>query len=475
VAHLGRAGGPAQPTLPNLDDLVLHLRADRNAATLDSLAAKIEGQELRAAGRVPMDDGRWQLLARRPAAFDWSRVEARIEIPDADLAAVARRLPALPLIQGRLRAVVQRTGDGTLTGEVHLRDGISRPVDPLGVVQAIHGDLTLTERTLAIHGFGATLGGEPVTLAGNAAFPAHGDPRFALRLKGANLPIVRRAGLLLRTDLDLRADTDAAGGTRVTGTVNLRDCLVLADLRELLPIGQAGVTRQPPYFAVSVPPFGRWQLAIAVHGPRSVRVRTPVFIGSASPRFQLGGTLAEPRAVGEITVDQGQVFFPFATFQVQIGAIRLPESDPYHPQLTLHAVSNRQDYQLRLEASGPPDAPNITFSSNPPMEASQVLLLVTTGQPPTNERTGTTDQQRLARLGTYLGKGLFGGLAGGDEGRLELNAGNQTSRQGRDTYEVDYRLSDRWSLVGEYDEFDDYNAGLKWRVYSDEGGEREKK
>ena len=74
VAHLGLAGGPAQPILPNLDDLVLHLRADRNAATLDSLAAKIEGQDLRAAGRVPMDDGRWQMLARRPAALDWSRV-----------------------------------------------------------------------------------------------------------------------------------------------------------------------------------------------------------------------------------------------------------------------------------------------------------------------------------------------------------------------------------------------------------------
>ena len=388
---------------------------------------------------------------------------------------MARRLAVLPLIQGRLRAAVQRTGDGTLTGDVHLHDGVSRPVEPLGVVQAIHGDLVLTGRTLAVHEFGATLGGEPVTLGGNVTFPAHGDPRIALQLKGANLPIVRRAGLLLRTDLDLRADTDAGGGTRVTGAVTLRDCLVLADLRELLPIGQAGVTRQPPYFAVSVQPFGRWQLAIEVHGPRSVRVRTPVFIGTASPRFQLGGTLAEPRAVGEITVDQGQVFFPFATFQVQIGAIRLPESDPYHPQLTLNAVSNRQDYQLRLAASGPPDAPNIIFSSNPPLEASQVLLLVTTGQPPTNERVGTTDQQRLARLGTYLGKGLFGGLSGGDEGRLELTAGNQTSRQGRDTYEVDYRLSDRWSLVGEYDEFDDYNAGLKWRIYSDEGGEREKK
>ncbi len=465
AARLGRGGAPAD--WPTLDDVALRVRAERDAVTLESFAARVEGQAVRAEGRLPMGSERWEQLGRAPATFDWRRLEARVEIPDGDLAAVARRVPALPLVQGRLRAVVRIAAGGAVTGEIHLADGVTRPVDPLGVAQQVSADLALEGRTLAIRRFTAALGGETVSAGGTVAWSEAGRPRLALHLSGRNLPLVRRAGLLLRSDLDLRAETDAAGATRLTGTVSLRDCLVLADLGDLLPTGQQGVTRQPPYFAVTAAPFARWQLGIDVRGPRSVRVQTPVFAGTASPRFRIAGTLGEPRAVGELTVDQGQVFFPFATFDVQTGAIRLAEADPFHPRLSVIAVSNRQDYQLRLEASGSPEAPGIAFSSNPPLEASQVLLLVTTGQPPATTATAAAStQQRLTRLGAYVGKGLFGGLGGGGQGRLEVIAGDQTSRQGRDTYEVDYRLGRRWSLVGEYDEFDDYNAGFKWRFYT---------
>jgi translocation and assembly module TamB len=47
-------------------------------------------------------------------------------------------------------------------------------------------------------------------------------------------------------------------------------------------------------------------------------------------------------------------------------------------------------------------------------------------------------------------------------------SGEQVSRQGRETYEIEYKLGEHWSLVGEYDEFDSYNAGIKWRIYSQE-------
>jgi translocation and assembly module TamB len=50
--------------------------------------------------------------------------------------------------------------------------------------------------------------------------------------------------------------------------------------------------------------------------------------------------------------------------------------------------------------------------------------------------------------------------------RLTISSGEQISEQGRPTYNVEYKVTDRWSLVGEYDRFGDLNAGLKWRVYS---------
>ena len=180
--------------------------------------------------------------------------------------------------------------------------------------------------------------------------------------------------------------------------------------------------------------------------------------------------------MGELTVDQGQVLFPFATFKVSQGAVRLREADPFHALVSLNALSQRRDYQLRLEMTGELPAPNVTITSTPSLAAADVLLMVMTGRPPTNDTTAAASSgPRLAMLGAYLGRGLFQDLGFGGEDRLEISAGEHVSRQGRETYEVEYKLSERWSLQGEYDQFDRYNTGLKWRVYTEEGAPLEKK
>ena len=464
--------------LPTLDDLSLGVRFAREAVTITGFSAKLDGQAVQAGGRLPMDDGQWLQLWRAPADFDWSKAAAQVEIPDADLAPLARRFPKFVAAQGRLRARVELAPGGKLSGELHLADAASRPLPPLGTLQEITANLTLADRTVTVQSLTARLGGEPITVAGTVTLVPGGTPRLALGLKGSNLPLVRTTGLLVRSDLDLRADSGATGWPRLSGTVNLRDCLVLANvnLRTLLPTGPRGVRRQPPYFAVDAEPFRHWPLAVDVRAPGAVRVRTTVYNGTASARFRLGGTLGEPRAVGELTVDQGQVLFPFATFRVQQGTVRLSEADPFHAVVSLNATSQRRDYQLRLEMTGELPAPNVTLTATPALEAEEVLLMVMTGQLPASDADSAySGGQRLAVLGAYLGRGLFQDLGIGGEDRLEISSGTHVSRQGRETYEVEYRLGERWSVQGEYDQFDSYNAGLKWRVYTEEGKPDEKK
>ena len=74
----------------------------------------------------------------------------------------------------------------------------------------------------------------------------------------------------------------------------------------------------------------------------------------------------------------------------------------------------------------------------------------------------------------YLGQGLLGsfGVDAASADRLSIVPGETISDQGRETYTVEYKLGDRWKWVGEYDQFDDYNIGLKWRLYP---GKRETK
>jgi translocation and assembly module TamB len=106
------------------------------------------------------------------------------------------------------------------------------------------------------------------------------------------------------------------------------------------------------------------------------------------------------------------------------------------------------------------------FTSSPALDSGQLLMMVMTGAAPSNG-IGYSNTQRFARLGAYFGQGLLGsfGVDAGNADRLSIVPGETISEQGRETYTVEYKLADRWKWVGEYDQFDDYNFGLKWRLY----------
>jgi len=470
-ANTGRFAG----RLPNIESFNLQAGAGRNAVQLTTLTAMIEGQQIRASAELPMDDGRWRGLLENPRAFSWQDATARVEIPNADLAPLARRLPDFIASQGNFAALVELTRGGNLHGSLKLSGATTRPIPALGVVQEINAALSLSGRTVTVESFSGLIGGEAITLQGRVTLPPQAEPNVDLTLRGQNLPLVRRAGLLVRSDLDLKALTDPAGVTRVSGRVILRDGLVLSDFSGLLPTGPRGAPRPPPYFAVEAAPFSDWPLAVEVRGSRALRVRTPLFHGTASVNFALGGTLGDPRAIGEVTVDDGRIFFPFATFTMQGGSIQLREADPYTPQLNLHAIARRQNYELRLALTGSPEAPSLVFTSNPPLEPSEVLLMVMAGQTPSEQSANGTGGVRLTQFGAYLGRGIFRSLGGvNDTQRLEIASGERISQQGRETYKISYRVSDRWSLIGEYDEFDSYNAAVKWHVYKQEGSDETK-
>ncbi|MBK8477376.1 MAG: translocation/assembly module TamB domain-containing protein [Opitutaceae bacterium] len=462
---------PARKTwLPALDNLRVRAHADRDRLVIESVAAAIEGQSLRASAQWPMDAKRWAQLVRTPAALDWREAEGEVEIPDADLGPLAEGRPEFPLAQGRLQVSANMGRGAHFSGTLRLTDATTRPVASVGALQHLTAELELKGRSITLRSCSAQLGGETVTLLGSADLTAPATPQIDFKLAGKNLPLVRKAGLLIRSDLDLAVATDADGKTRISGTVELHDSLVLAELRQLLPTGVRGAERAPPYFAVEVEPYRDWLLDVAVGGSRGVRLHTAVLTGLASPRFQLEGTLDEPRAVGEIGLESGRILFPFAAFQVQLAEVRLSRADPFHPQLSLNATARRYGYDLRLEGRGPATEPILTLSSNPALTAEQVLLLVMAGQAPSDTAgtpAGTSDRKRLTVLGAYLGRGLFRDLGGDDPDRLTITSGEQVTQQGGETYLVEYLLGRRWSLVGEYDEFDDYNVGLKWRVYSE--------
>lgn len=456
-------------SLPDLEALELKLSGDAGGFIIDQFSASLDGQAVRASGRLPLGTGAWAKLQKTPLAVLTQTAELHLEIPDADMAALSKHLPEYLAPQGRLKLDLTLKAGGNFDGTLELRNAASRPIGVLGALQDITADLHVAGRTLELRNVSAHAGGQPVTLTGRIELPPKAPPRLDLTLKGSNLPLVRQLGLLLRGDLDLRVTTPASGQTQIGGSVRLHDSLFLADVRDLLPSGGRGPAARAPYFSVEVAPFNRWRLDVAINGDRFLRLRTALFTGVASAHFRLSGTLGDPLAIGEAVVNEGNVLLPFASFAVQQSSLRLTADNPHDLQLWLTGATRRYGYNLRLELSGTLSAPVLSFSSNPALESKQVLLLVMAGQLPTNSGV-ITDRQRATSIGRYLGQSLLGSLGGetssGD--RLSISTGESISRQGRETFAMEYRLDDRWSLVGEYDEFDDYNAGVKWRIFANE-------
>ena len=198
-----------------------------------------------------------------------------------------------------------------------------------------------------------------------------------------------------------------------------------------------------------------------------MRVRTPVFRGVLSANFKLAKTLAEPMAIGEAKIPSGQIQFPFGNLSIEQGIVSLTSEEPYRPQLLITAGARLYGYDVQMEVSGFADEPTIKFTSVPTLNSEAILLMLTAGELPKRELS-ISKQQKAARLALFLGRDLIGRL-GGDEAsaeRLTIRSGEDISEQGKATYAVEYKLTDRWSAVGEYDRFNAVNAGLKLKVFS---------
>jgi translocation and assembly module TamB len=270
---------------------------------------------------------------------------------------------------------------------------------------------------------------------------------------------------MLRGDFDLRLRGDSNQPPVLSGGVKLHDGLYVKHASALVLSGPKRPELRPPYFSVTNEPLADWRLDVTVSGDRFLRARTPIFTGQLSTALKLSGTLGAPVLTGDVRVNSGRFVFPFGALNVDQGHASLRGNDPRGPELLVAASGRNYRYDTRMEVNGPADGAQVTFSSTPPLTSEQILLMLTAGELPSTDYTFSS-AARAGRLATFLGKDLLNRLLGSDraEERLILRTGESISEEGRLTYSVEYKLTDRWSLIGEYDEYNAFNADLKWRI-----------
>lgn len=459
------------PAIPGIETLALvaHIRED--AAEVEFLNFFVTNQPVTFSGRMPLPTNFWSAPRTNLAKLDWRHASGRLRIDSAQIAAFVPLLPRLIAPQGVIDADIGLKPGGKLNGQVRIDGAGTRPIESLGALQDIEILCRLSEDKAQVNSYIA-LGGYSVLGAGNVWL----DPKRLLRrelppfefhLTGENVPLTRQADALIRSDVDVIVTSTNAQPVLITGRLNLRDSLYLRELRELIPGRLASPERRPPYFAVATRPFADWRLDLRASGQRFLKIRTPVFNGEVSADLKLFGTLGDPVATGDLLINAGRVRFPFGNISINQGIVSLTSDNPYRPQLLINGNDRVLGYDINLELSGYADAPVLQFTSTPPLNSDQVLLMLTAGEVPRQGQINFTTQERAQRLALFLGRGMLADLGiGGDSNRLTVRSGENVSETGRPTYSVEYELTEDWSVIGQYDRFNDFNLMLKWRVFS---------
>jgi len=454
-----------------IQDLRLKFNIDRDKAALSDGQVRIQGQSMMLTGELPLGEEAWKGLFHKTLP-PLDKASGHLVVKDAELAAFEPIFPQLLAPQGNLNLDLKLLPGARFEGALILRHARTRPLGNTAPIRDINVTLRFRDRFLALENATASLSGAEVDLTGTVDLRGTNwmrgrIPPFNLALHGTNVPLARQPEYIIRSDLDLSFAKTNDSPAVVSGKAQLKDSYYLSDLGALVPGKVATPSERPPFFSIDNPAISDWRLALDVQGVRWLKVRSSLFNGEVSANLHLEGTLNEPLALGVLKLDSGLVRFPFANLQVQQGLVTLASDDPYHPQLLIRAGSKQFGYEIRMEVSGSADAPIIQFTSNPSLSSEQILLMITAGQLPPGSFS-LTPQQRAQTVALFLGRDLLSKLGLGDQSqeRLTISSGQEISEQGRPTYHVEYKVSKRWSVEGEYDRFGDFNAGLKWRVYS---------
>ncbi len=457
----------AEQSLPAVTRVAADVRLSQLGMELEQLAFDVERQPVRLHGNLPISEAEWTALLDTGQLPDWRKASGKLRVVDAELAPFARFWRSVFAPEGRLEVDLRMKPGVELEGGLQLTGAATRPLPPVGPIDQIQTRILFRGRVAVIEEFSGRLGGEPVKVTGQINIPTRARARADLRLAGKNVPIVREPGMLVRADANIWFRQGPDEPATLSGDLVLRDSLFLRELKVLAPGQLTQVRRRPPYFSVENPPFADWRLDLRLRGNRFLQVRSPVFRGEVSAAFDLSGTLREPLATGSVQIDSGTVKFPFTDFKIDQGTVSLSSEDPYQPRLSVTASARSFGYDLRMELTGTANAPLLAFSATPPLSSEEVLMMVTAGQLPQAKYEFTTGE-KASRLALFLGRDLLRkfGAEGAATDRLTIRSGEDVTEQGALTYYIEYRLSDRWSVFGEQDRFDQLNVGVRWRVFS---------
>jgi translocation and assembly module TamB len=266
---------------------------------------------------------------------------------------------AKPLTQGRLR----------------IASGFIGYSDLPSALSDINGSLIFSHDRLQIESLTAHTGGGLVTLGGYAT-SYNRELNFDLTVQGQDVRLRYPQGISSTATANLHfVGTTAASTLSGDITVNRLAMTPGFDFG-----GYLARSAQTTALPQTNPLLNQIRLDVHIVTAPELQMQTAVVRLSGDADLRLRGTAAKPVLLGRADVIEGEVYFNGAKYRLERGDVTFTNPVSTDPVLDLQASTHVRDYDITLIVNGKVDKLNITYRSEPPLPAADIIALLALGR-----------------------------------------------------------------------------------------------
>jgi translocation and assembly module TamB len=303
--------------------------------------------------------------------------------------------------------------DGTLDkpriiGRVTLNNVSARSSDfPTGLSN-LKGDLVFDANRLFFENLAGEAGGGIISLTGSVNY-SDKPLRYDISAKTDRLRIRYPEGMSWLVGGSLRLTGTMDGGL-LTGKVLVQRVSLNAGLES------AGilVSSASPGGSSSSSFLRNLQFDVEATSTPDSRMEWPGAHLEAEAGLRVRGTAEHPILLGHIHVISGELFFHDSRYRVTRGDLNFANPFRLDPVINVEATTTIQQYEITLNFSGQASKMALSYRSDPPLPANDVITLLAMGQTSTEvaSRTGGVSQPGSAGASALLSEAISSQLGG---------------------------------------------------------------
>ncbi|MEO8658935.1 MAG: translocation/assembly module TamB domain-containing protein [Bryobacteraceae bacterium] len=287
-----------------------------------------------------------------------------------------------------------------INGRVELKNASFNHIDSPNGLSNANGTIVFNGNSANIQQLTAESGGGKITMSGFAGY-TRGALTYNVRANGREVRL-RTAGLSVVSN----ANVTLTGNTErslLSGTVTVQNLSFSPrhDFGSML-----SRTAQPVQSAHAASgPIDGMRLDVRIRSAVGAMFQTSLAEGlQADASLNVRGTLMSPGVVGRVNVTSGKLVFFGTEYTINRGTVSFYNPLRIEPVLDVGLITTAKGVNVTLNVSGPIDNMRLTYTSDPPLQFSEVVSLLATGHTPTSDpnllaREPAAPPQSLQQMG----------------------------------------------------------------------------